>query len=85
MTRVSHIAFRVIEMLVSVASRLYNAMALGGSTHQTTSARAHLGGLPRHRAVINAIFFWQKDHCRLAWQQEVREAKRTLAVARRRG
>lgn len=82
--RACHIAYRVAEMLVSVVSRLYNAAFLGGSTHQTTSARAHVDHLPRHRAAINALFFWQEDHCRKAWQQEVHEAKRTLAMARRR-
>jgi len=82
--RAFYILYRVLEMLVSVGSRFYNAAILGGSTHQTTSARAHIEPLPRHRTVINALFFRQEDHCRRAWYREVEQANRTLEVARTR-
>lgn len=81
MTRACHVAYRVFEMLVSVGSRFVNAAFLGGSTHQTTSARAHIEPMPKARRVINAVFFWQEDHCEWAWDQEVKEARRTLSRA----
>lgn len=73
-----YIALRMIEMLGSLLSRGYNAAVLGGSTYQTTSARSHIDPLPKHRAFINAVFFWQPDHCRWAWEREVTEAQKTL-------
>lgn len=83
MRRALHIAYRVAEMLVSLLSRFINAAFLCGSTHQTTSARMHIEEWPRGKAIINWFFFWQKDHCRWAWIQEVKEARRTIRVARR--
>jgi hypothetical protein len=82
MIRPLYIAYRVAEMAVSLLSRFINAALLGGSTHQTTSARAYIEPMPRLRVVINAIFFWQENHCRWAWENEVTEAKRTLARAK---
>lgn len=77
-TRPFYIAYRVGDMLVSLLSRFINAAFLGGSTHQTTSARMHIENWPRGRRIINALFFWQADHCAWAWQKEVAEARRTL-------
>lgn len=68
-------------MFVSIVSRSYNAAFLGGSMYQTTSARAHIEPMPRHRAVINALFFWQDDHCKFAWEREVEMARKTLRRA----
>jgi hypothetical protein len=78
--RFLYILYRVAEMLGSVLSRFVNAALLGGSTHQTTSSRAHLEW-PRGRRFINAVFFWQDDHCKASWQTEVKHAKRTLEKA----
>lgn len=89
MPRALYILYRVAEMIVSLLSRFLNAALFGGSTHQTLSARAHVewgrkwGVL---RITINTIFFWQADHCKWAWQQEVEGAQKTLARAKgRRG
>lgn len=76
-----YVAFRLAEMLVSLISRGINAGLLGGSTHQTTSARAHIETAPKWRVIrrlINGLFFWQRDHCRWAWDQEVDHAHKTL-------
>lgn len=84
MPRFAYIGYRVLEMLISLFSRFLNAAVLGGSTHQTTSARAHIetGRAWRiGRAIINAVFFWQEDHCRWAYWREVEEARKTLAQA----
>lgn len=86
MPRPLYIAYRVAEMAVSLVSRAYNATVLylltgSGSTHQTTSARCHIDDLPKHRAVVNAIFFFQDDHCEWAWHREVEQAKKTLQRA----
>lgn len=84
MPRPLYIGYRLAEMMVSLLSRGFNAAFLGGSTHQTTSARAHIEtgpGWRRARRIINAVIFWQPDHCAWAWEQEVAEARKTLARA----
>jgi len=34
------------------------------------------------KRLINAIFFWQDDHCEWAWRREVEEARKTLERAK---
>ena len=82
MKRLSYIIHRFFEMLVSIISRTFNALVLGGSTHQTTSARMYIENWPRGQKIINAVFFWEEDHCRRAWDLEVYHARRTLEMAR---
>jgi len=48
-----YIAWRVIESLGQVSSRLCNAAIFGGSTRQSISARAHIEQWPKGRARIN--------------------------------
>jgi len=78
MPRSLYIAYRLAEMLLSLASRFINAAFLGGSTYQTTSARSHIEPWPRAKRIINALFFWQDDHCKWAWEREIAEARKTL-------
>lgn len=82
MPRPLYIAYRVAEMLVSLVSRFLNAAIFGGSTHQTLSARAHIESWSLRKRLINAIFFWQGDHCEWAWRREVEEARKTLERAK---
>ncbi len=81
MKRAGYIAYRFFEMFVSILSRTFNAAFLGGSTHQTTSARAFIENWPRAQLWINALFFWEEDHCRTAWETEVFHAEQTLQRA----
>lgn len=82
MPRPLYIAYRVAEMAVSLFSRFINAAIFNGSTHQTTSARAFIEPWPRRARIINAIFFWQDNHCRWAWEREVEAARKTLERAK---
>ncbi|WP_439150812.1 hypothetical protein [Sulfitobacter sp.] len=78
-----HIAYEVGYFLASLFSRVIHAVFYGGSMHQTLSARAHIEartsthwqGVQRR---INAVFFWQPDHCKRAWDSEVTRARKTL-------
>lgn len=42
---------------------------VGGWADETLSARAHRCNW-RIRSVINAVFFWQDDHCRASYESE---------------
>jgi len=84
MTRAVYILLRFAEMVISSNSRLYNAVIHSGSTHQTTSARAHIDGKTdpkwaRRRDRIDWFLAWyEADHCQRAWQNEVDAARKTL-------
>ena len=83
MNRALYIPWRLASDFVGLVSRGFNATFLGGSTAQTTSARAHLEApysktWARGRAIINALFFWQMDHCAEDWAKEVERARYTL-------
>jgi len=85
MRRVGYILLRIASDLVSILSRAINAFVFKGSTAQTLSARCHLEApsspeWARRRRFVNAIFFWQDDHCLIAWEQEVERARYVLEV-----
>jgi hypothetical protein len=86
LSRPIYILARFAEMLIAAGSRVINAAVFGGSTHQTTSARAFIDGLTddkwaKRQRTIDRVFFFQPDHCERAWLQEVDAAHKTLARA----
>lgn len=83
MNRVLYIPLRLACDLGSIASRMVNGIVFNGSTAQTLSARAYLEGRDSRfwRVIgrgINAVFFWQPDHVKWAWEQEVERARYVL-------
>ena len=83
MNRLAYIPYRLAFDLVSLFSRMINAVFFNGSTAQTLSSRSYIDGQtsPFWRGMgwfINALFFWQDDHIAAAWQAEVDRAKYTL-------
>jgi len=64
------------QVLIAV-DQLVNALLFRGYADETLSARAYRNsaqGIPRWvraRRAIDAIFFWEKQHCRLAYESEV--------------
>ena len=82
MTRLGYGLWRLAYGIGSAFSRAFNHIVLGGSTHQTTSARCHVDvRLKKLRVVIDAIATpFERDHCANAWASDVAEARRTLEV-----
>lgn len=83
MNRFLYIVTRIVSDLVSIFSRAANAFAFYGSTAQTLSARSYLDGRDSRfwagmGKLINALFFWQENHVRTAWEQEVERARYVL-------
>lgn len=63
----------MLKQLLIAIDQVLNAL-LGGMADETLSARAHrqrLRGRPAMAQAINALFFWQVDHCRGAYASEV--------------
>ena len=84
-TRALYIARRIAIDLGSLGSRAVNAFAFGGSTAQTTSARAHVEApycakWRRRRDLIDQLCFWEDDHCAQCWQREVERARHILSL-----
>lgn len=52
--------------------------AIGGSHDEKISSRAYRCGWRRTEALINALFFFDHDHCRTSHENEVAEAMRYL-------
>lgn len=61
----------VMKVLIAV-DQLANAVR-GGHPDETLSAaahRQHLDGRSGWRNLINALFWWQEDHCKAAYESE---------------
>ena len=87
LSRPLYILARFAEMLISSGSRVINAAVFGGSTHQTTSARAYIDGKTnakwaRRRSIIDRVFWFTPNHCESAWIVEVEAARKTLSRAK---
>ena len=80
-----YVVYRIVEMFIGLMSRGINASLLGGSTFQTTSARAYIETGPSWviaRRLINGLFFWQDGHCKAEWLREIENAEKTLRRAK---
>ena len=64
---------------LEAVSQLGHAL-LGGNPNITISASAYLNRHKRPWAykAINALFFWQDDHCRDSWVSDIVFARRAL-------
>ena len=64
-----------------------NCALLRGSPDMTVSARRYINRQkPRWRrayAIINRLFFWQKNHCRFSFRSDVVYAMRVMDIHRR--
>jgi hypothetical protein len=83
MNRLAYIPYRLTFDIISLFSRMINAIVFGGSTAQTLSARAYVDGQDsvfwqRIGQGINLLFFWQENHIADAWASEVERARYTL-------
>ena len=65
-----------LQVLIAL-DQLVNTF-FGGMADETMSSRAHRLKVERGRkwvsVVINGLFFWQKDHCREAYESELKRA-----------
>ena len=78
MVKLPHIIREVSAGIAHTFSATLNTIAFGGDMHTSTSARAHLEqahpAWANRRRFINALFFWQDDHCRMAWEADYSRA-----------
>ena len=71
---------RIVKILDAV-SQLLNVLLSWDHTattsNESVSGKAHRLGLPYEKA-INALFFWENGHCRLAYEKDVLRAKQVV-------
>lgn len=86
MERLKYTLWRFTVDVIGLISRMVNAWVFKGSTAQTLSVRAHIeasGGDAKwikRRDFINRLFFWEEDHCRTWWLEEVSRAQYILEL-----
>ena len=66
-----------LSNVFSALSQLANA-AIGGHPNESISGRSYREPWPRAMRVINAIFFWQSNHCRGAYMRDREWAEQYL-------
>jgi len=70
--------------IAHTASAMLNTIVFGGDMFTSTSARAHLEqahpAWRNRRRFINALFLWQDDHCKSAWQSDYERALRKVSA-----
>ena len=71
---------RIVKILDAI-SQLLNVLLSwdhkATTSNESVSGKAHRLGLP-HKKVINTLFFWEDDHCRLAYEKDVLRAKQVV-------
>ena len=84
MIRAMHIIREVAAGIAHTCSAMLNTVAFRGDMHTSTSAAAHLKqahpAWRNRRKFINALFFFQADHCKAAWQSDYERALRKVAA-----
>ena len=61
----------------SAMSQLANVLVLQGHPNESISGRCHREGW-WFKKVVNGIFFWQVDHCKSAYTNDLKWAKQYL-------
>jgi hypothetical protein len=59
----------------SACSQLANVVLLNGHPNESISGRCHGAPWPRIKRIVNALFWWQVDHCKSAYSNDVKWAK----------
>lgn len=78
-----------LSRLGSALSQLANVLVCNGNPNETISSRAYrqgvLGGNRKwnaYRKFVDALFFWQRDHCRVSHESDVEFAVELLKKER---
>ena len=72
---------RFIGALWNIASQAVNVVFLGGHPNESVSGRCHREPWPHAKRLVNSMFFWQKDHCRSAYTNDLEWARDYLKTA----
>lgn len=77
--------FNQLIVIGDALSQLLNTVFLRGEANESLSRRCHRRvvmektehrGWKVARLVINGVFFWQNDHCKLAYEKDLERARK---------
>ncbi len=70
--------------LWSASSQFFNVLLFFGHPNESISGRSYREPWPLAHKLINTIFFWQKDHCKSAYLNDVKWAENYLEIHEKR-
>jgi hypothetical protein len=59
----------------SASSQWLNVVVLLGHPNESISGRAHREPWPTAKRIINKMFWWQRDHCKSAYTNDLKWAQ----------
>ena len=68
----------------SATSQWFNVVLLLGHPNESISGRSYREPWPLAHKLINKLFWWQVDHCKSAYNNDLKWAKEYLAQDERR-
>jgi hypothetical protein len=66
----------------SATSQWFNVVVLLGHPNESISGRCYREPWPRAMALINKMFFWQVNHCKSAYNNDLKWAKAYIETER---
>jgi hypothetical protein len=66
----------------SATSQWFNVAVLLGHPNESISGRCYREPWPRAMALINKMFFWQVNHCKSAYTNDLKWAKAYIETER---
>jgi hypothetical protein len=69
-----------LSRIGTLISQFLNVVLLDGSPDESVSGRAAREGWHRAERIINAIFFWERDHCASAHRDDIAFARAILHI-----
>lgn len=70
--------------LWSASSQFFNVLLFLGHPNESISGRSYREPWPLAYKIINRVFFWQKDHCKSAYLNDVKWAEKYLELHKQR-
>lgn len=71
-----------LSSLITSTSQFLNVLIFLGNPDETISGRSYRQGqLENHKGwkvsekIVNVLFFWEKDHCKVSYHRDVQNAK----------
>jgi len=77
--------YSYLKNLWNAFSQFLNVLLLNGSPNESLSSRAYAEPWPKTMWIINKVFFWQNNHCRGAFANELRLSEEYVRKAIEKG
>lgn len=69
-----------LDHLLNILTQCGNVLLLGGHSNESISGRCYREGWTTAMKVIDAIFFWQPQHCEKAYLRDLEWAQQIVQL-----